>query len=64
MVVAAQRVLEAFDALPQVARQEVLDEMLRRAALEHELTQTASAASANAFQKVWANPEDDAYDAL
>jgi hypothetical protein len=35
MVAAAQKVLEAFDALPQPARQEVLDEILRRAALEH-----------------------------
>jgi hypothetical protein len=35
MVAAAQKVLEAFDALPQPAKQEVLDEMLRRAALEH-----------------------------
>jgi hypothetical protein len=35
MVVAAQKVLEAFEALPQSAKQEVLDEMLRRAALEH-----------------------------
>jgi len=35
MVAAAQKVLEAFDALAQPARQEVLDEILRRAALEH-----------------------------
>jgi hypothetical protein len=35
MVVAAQRILKAFEALPQPARQEVLDDMLRRAALEH-----------------------------
>lgn len=35
MVAAAQKVLEAFDALPQPARQEVLGEILRRAALEH-----------------------------
>lgn len=35
MVVAAQKVLEAFESLPQPARQEVLDEILRRAALEH-----------------------------
>ena len=35
MVAAAQKVLEAFDALQPPARQEVLDEMLRRAALEH-----------------------------
>jgi len=38
MVAAAQKVLEAFDLLPQPERQEVLDEILRRAALEpHEL---------------------------
>ena len=35
MVAAAQKVLEAFDSLPQPERQEVLDEILRRAALEH-----------------------------
>ncbi len=35
MVAAAQKFLEAFEALPQTARQEVLDEILRRAALEH-----------------------------
>lgn len=35
MVVAAQKLLDAFEALPQPARQEVLDEILRRAALEH-----------------------------
>ena len=35
MVAAAKKVLEAFDALPLPARQEVLGEMLRRAALEH-----------------------------
>ncbi len=39
MVAAAQKVLEsfldAFGALSEPARQEVLDEILRRAALEH-----------------------------
>lgn len=35
MVAAARQFLDAFEALPQPARQEVLDEMLRRAALEH-----------------------------
>jgi hypothetical protein len=35
MVAAAQKVLEAFEALPHEAREEVLDELLRRAALEH-----------------------------
>jgi len=35
MVAAAHKIIEAFEALPQPARQEVLDEMLRRAALEH-----------------------------
>jgi hypothetical protein len=35
MVAAAQKFLEAFETLPQPARQEVLDEILRRAALEH-----------------------------
>jgi len=34
MVAAAQKFLEEFEALPQPARQEVLDEILRRAALE------------------------------
>lgn len=35
MVAAARQFLEAFEALPQPAKQEVLDEILRRAALEH-----------------------------
>ncbi|MGA2569030.1 MAG: hypothetical protein ABSF23_00790 [Terracidiphilus sp.] len=35
MVAAAQKFLDAFEALPQPAKHEVLDEILRRAALEH-----------------------------
>jgi len=35
MLTAAQHVLDAFEGLPRPARQQVLDEMLRRAALEH-----------------------------
>ncbi|MGA2216655.1 MAG: hypothetical protein ABSG51_01120 [Terracidiphilus sp.] len=35
MLAAAQHVLDAFEGLPHPARQQVLDEMLRRAALEH-----------------------------
>jgi hypothetical protein len=34
MVAAARQFLDAFEALPQPAKQEVLDEILRRAALE------------------------------
>jgi hypothetical protein len=35
MVAAAQSFLDAFDALPQAVRHEVLDEILCRAALEY-----------------------------
>ncbi|MGD0347358.1 MAG: hypothetical protein ABSA85_11410 [Terracidiphilus sp.] len=35
MVAAAQKFLEAFETLPQPAKREVLDEILRLAALEH-----------------------------
>ena len=39
-------------------------EFLRLRAEERGLARTAAAVSAPAFDAVWANPEDDAYDAL
>ena len=39
-------------------------EFLRLRAEERGLARTAAAVSTPAFDAVWANPEDDAYDAL
>ncbi len=48
----------------QIAEVENFVEFLRLRAQERGLTQTAAAVSSPAFESVWANPEDDAYDAL
>jgi hypothetical protein len=39
-------------------------EFLRLRAEERGIARTAAAVSAPAFEAVWSNPEDDAYDAL
>jgi hypothetical protein len=39
-------------------------ELLRLRSEERGLTHAAATVSAPAFEAVWANPEDDAYDAL
>lgn len=55
MVAAAHKFLDAFEALPQHAKQEVLDEILRRAALEHHTLPTDDdlvAAADGLFQRL------------
>jgi hypothetical protein len=39
-------------------------EFLRLRSQERDLMRSATALSAAAFEAVWSNPEDDAYDAL
>ena len=48
----------------QVREVEDFIDFLRMRAEERGMTRTVSAASTAAFERVWANPEDDAYDAL
>jgi hypothetical protein len=48
----------------QIAEVESFVEFIRLRAQERSLTQDAAAVSTPAFETVWANPEDDAYDAL
>jgi hypothetical protein len=48
----------------QIAEVESFVEFLRFRAQDRGLTQTISPASSPALEAVWANPEDDAYDAL
>jgi len=48
----------------QIAEVENFVEFLRLRAQERGLTQAAAALSTPAFETIWANPEDDAYDAL
>jgi hypothetical protein len=48
----------------QVVEVEDFVEFLRLRDRERALTNSAAAASSAAFETVWANPEDDVYDAL
>jgi hypothetical protein len=48
----------------QINEVEDFIESLRLRGEESGLTRSAAAMSAPAFEAVWANPEDDAYDAL
>jgi hypothetical protein len=48
----------------QVAEVDAFVEFLRLRSQERGITRGATALSAAAFEAVWANPEDDAYDAL
>ncbi|HUY82872.1 MAG TPA: hypothetical protein VMU92_14185 [Acidobacteriaceae bacterium] len=48
----------------QVAEVEDFIDFLRFRTQEREIARAASAVSEPAFQTVWANPEDDIYDAL
>ncbi|HEX5235383.1 MAG TPA: hypothetical protein VFW25_08640 [Silvibacterium sp.] len=48
----------------QVAQVEDFIDFLRFRAQEREITRGATALSESSFQTIWANPEDDAYDAL
>ncbi|HEX7159034.1 MAG TPA: hypothetical protein VF214_08480 [Edaphobacter sp.] len=48
----------------QIAEVEDFVEFLRLRGQERDLTRAAAAMSASSFEAVWANTEDDAYDAL
>jgi hypothetical protein len=48
----------------EVAEVEDFVEFLRFRGQERGLTRAAASASAAAFEEVWNNPEDEAYDAL
>jgi hypothetical protein len=48
----------------QIAEVEDFVEFLRLRGQERGLTRAAESVSSPAFEVVWANPEDDAYDAL
>jgi hypothetical protein len=60
-----QNIAEKMQTLSeeQIAEEDFID-FLRFRAQEHEITRAASAVSEPAFQAIWNNPEDDAYDAL
>lgn len=61
-----RNIAEKIQALSaeQIAEVEDFIDFLRFRAHERESTRAATAVSEPAFQKIWANPEDDAYDAL
>ena len=48
----------------QVATVEEFVEFMLTRGQEHGLTQAATAVSEPAFETIWSNPEDEAYDAL
>lgn len=48
----------------QLAEVEEFVEFLRFRGQEREVTRAAGSVSEAAFQAIWTNPEDDAYDAL
>ncbi len=48
----------------QIAAVEEFVEFLRVRGQDRTLTRAATAASAPAFEAVWNNPQDDAYDAI
>jgi hypothetical protein len=58
--------VEKLDTLSpeQIAAVEEFVEFLRVRGQDRALARTAAAASAPAFEAVWNNPQDDAYDAL
>ena len=62
----ASNLAEKLEALSpeQIAAVEDFVEFLRSRGQERALTRAASAASAPAFELIWNNPEDDAYDTL
>ena len=62
----ASNLAEKLEALgpEQIAAVEDFVEFLRARGQERALTRAASAASAAAFELIWNNPEDDAYDTL
>jgi hypothetical protein len=62
----ASNLAEKLDALSpeQIAAVEDFVEFLRVRGQERALTRAAAASSSSAFESIWNNPEDDAYDAL
>jgi hypothetical protein len=62
----ASHLAEKLDALSpeQIAAVEDFVEFLRARGQDRAFTQAAAAASVPAFESIWNNPEDDAYDAL
>lgn len=62
----ARNIAERIENLTPEQIAEVVDfiDFLRFRSQEHEITRAASAVSESAFQAIWNNPEDDAYDAL
>jgi hypothetical protein len=48
----------------QLAEVETFIEFIRYRSHDHELTHNAAGASTPAFEAIWDNPEDAAYDAL
>jgi len=48
----------------QITEVEDFVEFLRFRGQDRELTRSAAAVSAPAFEAIWSNPEDDVYDAL
>jgi len=61
-----QSLIDKIKALPPDHLSEVEDfvDFIVARAQNRALTRAAAAVSAPAFDKVWNNPEDDAYDAL
>jgi hypothetical protein len=63
---AASTLVEKLESLTseQIAEVEAFAEAVRMRGRERGLTQAAMAVSGPAFEAVWDNPEDSAYDAL
>ena len=61
-----QSLIEKIKALPPDRVDEVEDfvDFIAARAQDRSLVRAAAEASAPAFEKVWNNPDDDAYDAL
>ncbi len=61
-----QSLIDKIKALPPERIEEVEDfiDFIASRAQDRTLTRAAAAASAPVFEKIWNNPDDDAYDAL
>ena len=62
----AQALMEKIQALPieRIAEVEDFVDFIASREQDRALAKAAAAASAAAFEVVWSNPEDDAYDAI
>ena len=62
----SQGLIEKIQTLPddRIAEVEDFVDFIRQREFERSLVRTASAASAPAFDRIWDNREDEAYDAL